>query len=143
MSIDQIEFVDLERKMKGGKPAIQFLALNLGKAYVITITRDGCPACERQKPRLAKLAKEMTMKLGDKVVFIRVHVKQPSGDVSESLRAKDTFGHYFYPTNLILIRTRDRGAVELYRNVSPRMSELRSNVETAVKTADMLAREKS
>jgi hypothetical protein len=53
------------------------------------------------------------------------------------------FGHYFYPTNLILLRTRDRGAIEYYRNVSPHMSELRRNIEVAVETVTMIKKEMS
>lgn len=142
MSIDQLEFTELEKQIsKKAKPALQLLALGLGKVHVIAISRDNCPACKRQKPKLDKLAKDMAKKHGDKVGFIRIHVKQPSGDITESLRAKDVFGHYFYPTNLILFRTKDRGAVEYYRNPSPRMSELRRNIETALKIAAMLAKE--
>jgi hypothetical protein len=48
------------------------------------------------------------------------------------------FGHYFYPTALILLRTRDRGAIEYYRNASPQMDELRKNIEAALKTATMI-----
>ena len=57
------------------------------------------------------------------------------------MRAKDVFHHYFYPTNLILIKTCDRGAFELYRNAGPEMAELEKNIESAVKTAEMLAKE--
>jgi hypothetical protein len=76
-------------------------------------------------------------KHGKRVVFIRVHVRHPTEKDKESLRSKDVLGHYFYPTNLILLRTKDRGAVEYYRNVSPRMSELRRSIEAAVEIAQM------
>jgi thiol-disulfide isomerase/thioredoxin len=109
----------------------------------VAVTRDGCPACQRQKPKFDKLAQETASKQGDKVAFIRVHVKQPQGNVSESLRAKDVLRHYFYPTTLVLIRTKDRGAVELYRSISPRMNELKSIIEKAVEIATALAKEKS
>lgn len=54
------------------------------------------------------------------------------------MRCKEVFGHYFYPTNLILLRTKDRGVVEFYRNVSPRMSELKRGIQTALDIAKML-----
>lgn len=143
MSISQMEFADLERQVfKLGKSVLNCLAPDFGKAYVVAITRDGCPACEKQKPELNGLAESVVRKHGGKVVvFIRLHVKQSSGDVAESLRAKDAFGHYFYPTNMILIRTRDRGAVELYRNASPEMDELERNVESALETAIMMEKD--
>jgi hypothetical protein len=48
-------------------------------------------------------------------------------------------GHYSYPTNLILLRTRDRGVMEYYRSIAPRMTELERNIKNAVKTAAMFA----
>jgi len=66
-----------------------------------------------------ELAQTIEEKHGDKVVFTRIHVRQPSGSQEESLRSKDVLGHYFYPTNLILLRTADRGAIEFYKNASP------------------------
>jgi thiol-disulfide isomerase/thioredoxin len=144
MAVRLIEFVDLEKKMAASsKSVFDLLAPALGKAYVVAVTRDGCPACKRQKPKFDKLAHKTASRHGDRAVFIRIHVKQPQGDVSESLRAKDVLRHYFYPTNMILIRTRDRGAVELYRNTSPKMSELESALESAVKIAASLAKDKN
>lgn len=138
MSIRKIEFTDLERKIsKTGKSHLDLLASEIGKVYVIAVTRDGCPACERQKPKMDELAKSTVEKHGKRVVFIRVHVRHPTEKDKESLRSKDVLGHYFYPTNLILLRTKDRGAVEHYRNVSPRMSELRRSIEAAVEIAQM------
>jgi thiol-disulfide isomerase/thioredoxin len=142
MAIGKIEFTKLEKETaKKGKPVLNRLASDIGKVYVVSITRDGCPACKRQKPRLDRLAKSIFEKHGNKVIFTRVHVKQPSGDTTESLRAKDVFGHYFYPTSLILLKTRDRGAMEYYRNVSPDMRELEKNIETALETATMIEKE--
>jgi thiol-disulfide isomerase/thioredoxin len=142
MSVATLEFVQLEQKLRKTKTEhLDFLAPELGKAYVVAISRDGCPNCEEQKPKLDKLATEMAQKHGDKVVFTRVHVKYAQNSKEESARAKDLFHHYFYPTNLILIRSRDRGVFELYRNAGPEMIELEKNIESAVETATMLAKE--
>ena len=136
MPVNIIEFAELEKKLvKTRKSPLEVLAPEFGKAYVIAITRDGCPACKRQKPRLDKLAASEAEKHGDKVLFTRVRVKYNPDSLQESLRSKDLLGHYFYPTNLILLRTRDRGAIEYYRNVSPTMSELKKNIENAIKIA--------
>jgi thiol-disulfide isomerase/thioredoxin len=136
MPVTLIEFTDLEKEIsKTGKSAIDYLATELGKIYVVAITREGCPSCEKQKPKLNELEKNLAGKHRGKISFVRIHIKQPSGDIAESLRAKDSFSHYFYPTNLILLRTKDRGAVELYRNVDPRMSEYKRNIEVALKIA--------
>ena len=142
MSVATLEFVELEQRLrKTKKTHTDFLAPELGKAYVVAICRDGCPNCEEQKPKLDKLAAKLVQKHGDSVVFSRVHVKYAQNLKEESARAKDVFHHYFYPTNLILIRSRDRGAFELYRNAGPEMTELEKNIESAVETAAMLAKE--
>lgn len=142
MLINTIEFTKLEEEISDtGKRHLDYLAPDTGRVYVVAVTRDGCPACEKQKPKLDELAKRTAEKYGDKVAFAYVHVKQPSGSQEESLRSKDRFGHYFYPTNLILLRTRDRGAIEFYRNVSPKMNELEKNIEIALKVAAMIEKE--
>jgi thiol-disulfide isomerase/thioredoxin len=136
-----IEFEDLERRIKAtGKSFKDILATEIGKAYVIAITRDGCPACERQKPKLDKLAESFPVEKNDKAVFIRIHVKYSEDFREESLRSKDVLSHYFFPTNIILVRTRDRGVIELFRSVSPRMSELKRNIAMATEIANMLGK---
>ncbi len=142
MKVNKVEFGKLEKEIsETGKSHLDYLAPNIGKVYVVAITRNGCSACEKQKPKLQELAKTIEEKHGDKVVFTRIHVRQPSGSTEESLRSKDILSHYFYPTNLILLRTVDRGAIELYRNVSPAMDELEKNIEIATEIAAMIEKE--
>ena len=139
MLINKIEFTKLEKEgSKADKPFFDYLALEIGKVYVVTITIDGCPACAKQKPKLKKLAMEIVQKHGNKIVFNEVHVKYNEGFKEESARSKDVFGYYFYPTNMILLRTKDRGVFEFYRNVSPPMKELEKNIERAIETARIL-----
>ncbi len=132
MPTNIIEFTKLERT---GKSPLDFLAPKIGKVYVVAITRDRCPACAKQKPKLDKLAANLETKHGDRVTFTRVHVNYSPDSQRESLRSKDLLRHYFYPTNLILVRSRDRGTIEYYRNAGPTMSELLKNVERAVEVA--------
>ncbi|HVP40341.1 MAG TPA: thioredoxin family protein [Candidatus Krumholzibacteriaceae bacterium] len=142
MTTATIEFTEFEQKLqKTKKTPLDVLAPDLGKVYIIAITRDGCPNCEEQKPKLDKLSTEIARKQGNKVVFTRIHIMYTPEVKEESLRAKDVFHHYFYPTNLILIRSRDRGAFELYRNAGPPMTELIKNIDSAVETAVMLAKD--
>ncbi|MDH7563887.1 MAG: thioredoxin family protein [Candidatus Bathyarchaeota archaeon] len=139
MPIKTIEFTDLEKELLATKKRFQeALAPELGKAYIIAITRDGCPACERQKPKLDQLAKAAARTHKDRVVFTRIHVKYRKDMEKESARSKEVLAHYFYPTNLILVRTKDRGATELYRSAAPTMSELKRHIGIAVKLAEML-----
>ncbi len=136
MGIKTIEFVELEKQIQQKRTSFKdILAQELGKAYAIAITRDGCPACEKQKPKLEKLAVRMAQQHGNKIIFLRVHVKRPASSDTESLRSKDVLGHYFYPTNLVIVRTRDKGAFELYRSISPRMSELERSINASVEIA--------
>ncbi|MDH5266259.1 MAG: thioredoxin family protein [Candidatus Bathyarchaeota archaeon] len=142
MLINKIEFTILENDIsETGKSLLDYLAPDIGKVYVIAITRDGCPACEKQKPKLNELAKSISKKYGDKVVFTRIHVRQPVGSQEESSRSKDMLRHYFYPTNVIALRTKDRGSIEYYRNVSPEMEELKKNIEIAVEIATMIEKQ--
>jgi thiol-disulfide isomerase/thioredoxin len=142
MLINTIEFIKLKEEISDtGKRHLDYLAPDTGRVYVVAVTRDGCPACEKQRPKLNELAKRTAEQYGDKVAFAYVHVRQPSGSQKESLRSKDVFGHYFYPTNLILLRTPDRGALEFYRNVSSEMDELEKNIEVALKVAAMIEKE--
>lgn len=139
MSIQTLEFIKLEKETSGNrKSAIEHLAPELGKVYIVSITRDGCPACKEQKPKIEQLSKEITQEYGDRVVFTRIHVKYSTEDNEESLRSKDLLGHYFYPTNLILLRTGDKGAIEYYRSAASGMDELRKNIGIASETAESL-----
>lgn len=142
MPIDVIEFSKLEKELANIlKSPLDYLAPEIGKVYVVAITRDGCSACAKQKPKLNNLATTIAEKHGDKVVFTRIQIKYSSGSEEESLRSKDVLGHYFYPTNLILLRTIDRGAIEYYRNAAPDMNELEKNIEVALEIAAMVEKE--
>lgn len=139
MAILKVEFIELEKETSGNrKSALERLAPKSGKVYVVSITRDGCPACEEQKPKMEEVAKEIAQKYGDKIVFTRIHVKYSSKASEESLRSRDVFGHYFYPTNLILLRTGDKGAIEYYRSVATNMDELKRNIGIASEVAASL-----
>jgi thiol-disulfide isomerase/thioredoxin len=132
MTVKVVEFKELD---KSDKSPLSRLAPKIGTVYVVAISRDGCPACKRQKPKFDKLARALAEKHGSRVVFTRIHVNYSPESQEESLRSKDLLRHYFYPTSLILVRSRDRGAFEYYRNASPDMGELRRNIEKAVEAA--------
>ena len=143
MAIDKVDFAKLEKEvLKANKRSLDFLAPKIGKTYVISITRDGCSACEKQKPKLGRLATILKQKHGDNVIFTRIRIKYTSNTQEESKRSKSMLGHYFYPTNLILFRTHDRGAIEYYRSSSPTINELKRNIEIAIEIANMIGKEK-
>jgi hypothetical protein len=108
---------------------------------VISISREACPSCKEQEPRMEELAKTIFGKHGNNVVFSRIHIQYSPEHNEESLRSKDVFGHYFYPTNMILLRTKDRGAIQYYRNVESEMDELEKNISLALEIATMIRKD--
>jgi hypothetical protein len=144
MSISKVKFTELEKEVKStAEPVLDLLAPMMGKAYIVAITRDGCPSCEKQKSPLTKLARTMIERHGNALAFTRIHVKYTPESPEESKRSKTLLGHYFYPTILVVLRTRDRGAIEYYRSVSPTMRELQKNTEIAVEIAKMIEKDAS
>jgi hypothetical protein len=142
MPVNTIEFFDLEKRLsQTGETPQNVLAPDLGVVYVIAITRDGCSACERQKPQLVDLARCMEENFKDEVDFSWVHVSRPANSDDESLRSKVVLSHYFYPTNLVLLKTRDKGAFEYYRCVSPEMGELEKIIHRAIEVARFLKKD--
>jgi thiol-disulfide isomerase/thioredoxin len=133
MPINPIDFRDLQGKLKvTGKTLLNYLAPDVGNVYVVAVTRDGCPACEKQKPKLDELSERMAQEHNNSVVFTRVRVAYSESFKEESQRSKDVLGHYFYPTNMVLIRTPDRGSIATYTSVAPNMHELEKNIEKAL-----------
>ena len=140
--MELLKFAELERKLaKSAMTPINYLAPKLGNVYVITITRDGCSACEREKPKLDMLETDLIEKHGNRIEFKRIHIKHSSDSTCESLQAKDLFHYYFYPTVLVVVRTKDKGAVEFYRNISPEIAELKNNIEHSLELAKVLEKE--
>lgn len=136
MTVNVIEFGALQEQLEAtSSTLLGYLAPDVGKVYVVAVTRDACSACEKQKPKLNELSKNTAQKHQDSVVFTRIHVGYSENSKEESQRSKDILGHYFYPTNTILIRTPDRGSIALYRNVAPNMDELGKNIEKALEIA--------
>ena len=139
MPIQKIEFTELENQISKKKISYSnILAPQLGKAYAVVITRDGCSACEKQKPKFKELARSFERKSNGRVVFLQIHISRPANSDEESLRSKELLGHYFYPTNLVLLRTRDRGAFEYYRCVSPDIEELKKVISRAIEVAKFI-----
>ncbi|MCK5631830.1 hypothetical protein KAH85_04675 [Candidatus Bathyarchaeota archaeon] len=138
MTVDVVEFADFEKAVKETGRPLNLLAPEVGKVYVVSVTRDGCSACKQQKPKLNDLASKLLKKHGDRIIFKRVHVVYSEGSDEESLRSKDVLGHYFYPTSSILVKTLDRDSVELYRNINPDMKELEKNIDVALEVASFM-----
>lgn len=109
-----------------------------GAAAVVTIGRDGCKGCDLQKPVLEKFAASMGEKYGKHIYFSRIHVSWTPDSQEESVRSKKLLGHYLYPCTIILIKTKDMGAMEYYRCGYPSAVELRKYARRAMRVAAML-----
>jgi hypothetical protein len=138
MTIEVVKFRDLEKAVSESGRLLDLLAPEIGKVYVVSVTRDGCGACEKQKLKLNELASRLLQEHGDNISFKHVHIAYSEGAEEESLHSKDVIGHYFYPTNSILVKTADRGSIEFYRNVNPDMKELEKNINVALEVASFM-----
>jgi hypothetical protein len=71
MQMGNIEFTKLEKILpETGKSLLDYLAPDIGKVYVVAITRERCPACHKQKPKLDKLAATLKQKHKGKIAFV-------------------------------------------------------------------------
>ena len=134
-----IQFKDLEKRLRGKTTSWRdLLAPPPGATAVITIGRDGCKGCDLQKPVLEKLAGSMAEKHSKQISFSLIHVSWKPDSQEESIRSKKLLGHYVYPCTVILIRTKDMGAMEYYRCGYPSAGELRKYAGRAMRVAEML-----
>lgn len=134
-----IQFKNIERMLQGKKTSWRdLLAPPPGAVAVITIGRDGCKGCELQEPVLERLAASMGEKYGKHIYFSLVHVSWKPDSKEESVRSKKLLGHYVYPCTVILIKTKDMGAIEYYRCGYPSAGELRKYACRAMRVAAML-----
>ncbi len=130
MTIKTIHYTQLEKRLrKTNKSLVEYLAPKSGKIYVINITRQNCPSCEKQKPKLEKLAATLTEQYSNKIIFTNIHVNYTKNDPHESNRSKTILGHDFYPTTFIFINNRAHGTINTYKNIEPTTTELRNNIK--------------
>ncbi len=135
--VKKIGFKDL---VGSGDVGLARIVEDYGTVYVTSITRDGCPGCEEQKPLYEELAGRTELEHPGKTVFSNVHVHSREGFYKESEEAKTMFRHVAYPTYMIHIRSR-HGILEAYRAVYPMMEELGKQVTEAFELADHYKKE--
>lgn len=135
MAIRVIDFEVLEKKLRCRAGWKEFFAPAAGGVTVLAISRDGCPGCVKFKPVFKRLAAGSAISIS----FFSIHISCPGGSMAGSLRAKKLLGHYFYPSVVVLVRSRDLGVFEYYRSISPSAAELKRKLSAALRAAKMLA----
>ena len=97
MPVSVIEFGELRNQLEMTRSSLlDYMSPEMGRVYVVAVTRDLCSACERQKPQLNELAEKTAKKHNGKVIFTRIHVRYHENSKEESRLGKDILGHCFY-----------------------------------------------
>ncbi len=139
MAVRVIKFKTLEKNLSGRAGWKELLCPSAGSVLALLIGRDGCPGCVKFKPAFEKLARAFAGRRGRPAKFARIHISCPGGSMTESIRAKKLLGHYFYPTAVVLARSKDLGVFEYHRAISPSIPELQRAVTAALRAAKILA----
>jgi len=106
-----------------------------GIAYVVAVTREKCPGCEKQKPLFKKLSNRMKKKYGNQIEFFRVHSSWSREHTEEAKQCADAFHTVAFPTCIIGVKDDEGNNRETYRAIEPPMSEIERNIKTAVEIA--------
>jgi len=136
MPVKLLSFSELEKALDQKKMGfIDFFVKRFGVAYVIAITREKCPGCEKQKPLFEKLSDKMNSKHGSRVRFVRVHARYSKESREEAIQCLDAFHAVAFPTYVICLRNHRGKNRETYRAIEPTMSEIERNVKIGVELA--------
>jgi len=114
---------------------LDILMKKAGIAYVVAVTREKCPGCEKQKPLFEKLANRMKKKYANQVEFFRVHSSWSQKRTQEAKQCADAFHTVAFPTYIIGVKDDEGNNRETYRSMEPPMSEIERNIKTAVEIA--------
>ncbi len=131
-----LNFSELEKKLDADNPeALDILVKEFGTAYIVAVTREKCPDCEKQKPLFEKLSKKMREKYTDSTEFFRVHSRFSKKQTQEAKQCLDAFHTIAFPTYIIAIKDKDGNSRETYRALEPPMNEIERNIKLSVKVA--------
>ena len=135
MPVKTVSFSKLKKKMdaRGGK-ALDILVRKAGTVYVLAVTRDKCPSCEKQKPLFEKLSGKMKDKYAAQVEFLRVRSSYNPEEPKQCLDAFQTIG---FPTYIIAVKNGSNNC-ETYRSLEPPMSEIERNTKSGVRLVSWL-----
>ncbi|UCH31395.1 MAG: hypothetical protein JSV05_07830 [Candidatus Bathyarchaeota archaeon] len=143
MSVKLLEFSKF-RKMLNEKNIdfLDFFIKKYGITYVVTVTREKCSSCKRQKKLFQKLCDKMNNKYGTQVEFFQVHAYYSPNNIEEPLLCLDTFRTVAFPTYVIGLRDHRGNNRETYRAIEPSMNEIGRNIESSVELAKWFEQKK-
>ncbi len=143
MPVKVLNFSKLKKTLdKKSLAPLDFLVKKLGLVYVVAVTRDKCPGCEKQKPLFEKSSDKMKQKFIGQVEFFRVHSAFAQEQTEEAKQCLTAFHTVAFPTYIIAIRDDEGNTQETYRSVEPPMSEIERNVKTAIQIASWFKKPK-
>lgn len=136
MPVKVHDFKELKKALDERKvEPLDILMKKTGVAYVIAITREKCPGCEKQKPLFEKLSDKMTEKYLRQVEFLRVHSRYSKKQTSQAKQCSDAFHMVAFPTYIIGVKNDKGKNRETYRAIMPPMSQIERNIKTSVELA--------
>ncbi len=136
MPVKVLDFSELKKTLdkKDGEP-LDILVNRVGIAYVVAVTRERCPSCEKQKPLFEKLAERMKEKYAWQTDFFRVHAFFDKEQTEEAKHCLAAFHTVAYPTYVIGIKDNENNKRETYRSIEPPMREIERNIKIGVELA--------
>lgn len=136
MPVKVLAFSEFKKTIKktGTKP-LDILAKKVGTVYVVAVTREKCPGCEKQKPLFEKLSERIREKYPDQTRFFRVHSAFGQEQTEEAKQCLTAFHTVAFPTYIIAIKDSDGKAQETYRAIEPAMSEIERNIKISAQIA--------
>lgn len=143
MPVKVLNFSKLKKTSdKKGLAPLDFLVKKLGLVYVVAVTREKCPGCEKQKPLFEKSSNKMKQKFMSQVEFFRVHSAFAQEQTEEAKQCLTAFHTVAFPTYIIAIKDDEGNTQETYRSVEPPMSEIERNIKTAIQIASWFKKPK-
>ena len=143
MPVKLLGFSEFKKIMeKAGHEPLDILVKNTGIVYVVAVTREKCPGCEKQKPLFEKLSDRLSEKYPDQIRFFTVQSAFSREHTEEAKQCAIAFQTVAFPTYVIAIKDSDGKTRETYRAIEPPMSEIERNVRTSSQIASWVKKPK-
>jgi thiol-disulfide isomerase/thioredoxin len=137
MPVKILNFSELKKKLDAsGSEPLDLIVKKVGITYVVAVTREKCPGCEKQKPLFEKLLNKMKEKYGNQVEFFRVHSAYSQEQKEEAKQCLDAFHTVAFPTYIVSVKDGEGNNRETYRSIEPFISEIERNIKTGMQIAE-------
>jgi len=136
MPVKVLNFTELKKALdERSVDPLDVIVKKKGITYVVAVTREKCPGCEKQKPLFEKLSDRMKKKYANQIEFFRVHSHWSQKHTEEAKQCADAFHTVAFPTYIIGVKADQGNNQETYRSIQPPMSEIERNIKTSVEIA--------